>query len=458
MAGFSANDYNKSMKEDRKVLKYILILFSGWRAVLLIITFFGISIIAKADMVNYQLAWPNSKTNYWLQWANWDGGHYLGIAEHGYQPVQTAFFPLYPLLIFLLKNIGIPALLAGLIITHISTVVALFYLYKLSRLDYPEDISKKTLLFLLIFPTSFYLGAVYSESLFLALTLSSFYYARKGKIFPAAILGGLSFATRIVGIATITGIFIEYLFNNKTTIKNYLLRKTFIRKIVLYNLISFFSLKLLLIPMLLREKLWIVAGSLITVNYLLLLTTYLAIFVYLLIFIKSALNFRKIFNKNFIYLLLSFVPFSIFIYYQYIIFKSPLGFLQNHAQWGKQLTAPWIAPNAALNFILSNNIFSVGNGTWTLIELIFAIVFIATFILTALKLRLSYTVFFLIALLMPLASGSLISIQRNGLILFPMYIIFALIKNEYLEKFTVMLSISSLIFLAILFINSYWIV
>src|SRR5438876_9067849 len=35
----------------------------------------------------------------WQQWGHWDAGQYINIAEHGYSRIlQTAFFPLYPLL------------------------------------------------------------------------------------------------------------------------------------------------------------------------------------------------------------------------------------------------------------------------------------------------------------------------------------------------------------------------
>ena len=52
----------------------------------------------------------------WLTgWANWDGGWYLAIAEHGYAYVpdgqsSTAFLPLYPLTIRALAELGLDPL------------------------------------------------------------------------------------------------------------------------------------------------------------------------------------------------------------------------------------------------------------------------------------------------------------------------------------------------------------
>lgn len=296
------------MQNNKKIWEYVLKIFFGWRSILIIVTFFGLSLIAKATMVDYKLDWPSTQTNYWIQWANWDGGHFLGIAENGYLPIQTPFFPLYPLLIYILKFIGIPTLFAGLFITHISTIIALFYLYKLVSLDYSERIAKKTLIALLIFPTSFYLGSVYSEPLFLALTVSAFYYARQGKILTAAALGGLSFATRIIGIATIAGIFIEYLFNNKDALKNYFSKNTLIKRSIIYALSAYFILYFLS-TQLLKAKLWFWVASLVIVNNLILIFIFLTISIYLLIFLYSITDFKKIFDIKFIYLLLSIIPF-----------------------------------------------------------------------------------------------------------------------------------------------------
>jgi Gpi18-like mannosyltransferase len=53
--------------------------------------------------------------------------------------------------------------------------------------------------------------AAYTESLFLALAIMSFYYARKGKWLPACIAGGFLTATRITGMFIIPALMLEYL-------------------------------------------------------------------------------------------------------------------------------------------------------------------------------------------------------------------------------------------------------
>ena len=136
---------------------------------------------------------------YFWSWANFDGEHYLAIANLGYGGGEQSFFPFYPLLI---KFLGGSALVAQLI-SNFSFLASLFGLFKLIRLDFSEKIAKLAIILLLFFPTSFYFGAVYTESLFLALVVWSFYFFRKKKFFSGILLGSLSSLTRVIGIVPI---------------------------------------------------------------------------------------------------------------------------------------------------------------------------------------------------------------------------------------------------------------
>ncbi|MDA2919658.1 hypothetical protein MYX76_09245 [Desulfobacterota bacterium AH_259_B03_O07] len=62
-----------------------------------------------------------------------------------------------------------------------------------------------------IFPTAYFFHAGNTESLFLALTIASFYFARDSRWLLAGIFGMLAFATRITGIFLFPSLFIEYL-------------------------------------------------------------------------------------------------------------------------------------------------------------------------------------------------------------------------------------------------------
>lgn len=142
----------------------------------------------------------NYLTNPFLwSWANFDGEHYLSIAKMGYGGGEQSFFPLYPLF---LKFFG-GGIWGGLIISNMAFLLALFGMYKLAKLDYSEKVSKLAIILLLLFPTSFYFAGVYTESLFLALVIWSFYFFRKEKYFLSGILGSLSAATRVIGVILI---------------------------------------------------------------------------------------------------------------------------------------------------------------------------------------------------------------------------------------------------------------
>src|SRR5438552_70877 len=66
-------------------------------------------------------------------WANLDGVHYLSIAGNGYHTYEQAFFPLFPLLIYLLSFVThLPILLSAFLIVNLSLFFALYFLYKLA--------------------------------------------------------------------------------------------------------------------------------------------------------------------------------------------------------------------------------------------------------------------------------------------------------------------------------------
>lgn len=156
-------------------------------------------------------------------WANFDGVHYWSIAYVGYRQFEQAFFPLYPLLINLISGfVGINSVLVGIIISNACIFVAIIFLYKLVKIDFKEKIAFWTIIFLLVVPTSFYFGSVYTESLFFVLSVASFYFARKQNWFLAGICGMFASATRIVGILLFPALILEYWLSYKHNKKNLL--------------------------------------------------------------------------------------------------------------------------------------------------------------------------------------------------------------------------------------------
>ena len=178
---------------SKKYLIFIFILFSLWRIGLIIIS------LLAGKYVPSQVGYLGPQEL--LGFANFDGLHYLSIAKHNYSQFEEVFFPMFPIIIKLFSIVTEERyILSGILAANISFLLALIFLYKLLILDFPEKIVKKILIILLIFPTSFFYGSIYTESLFLLLITSSWYFFRINKFWLGGILGGFASATRLVGI------------------------------------------------------------------------------------------------------------------------------------------------------------------------------------------------------------------------------------------------------------------
>lgn len=147
-------------------------------------------------------------------WARWDSVWFLLIADEGYArgDNSTAFFPLYPLLIAAVKPLFLGnGVLAGMCISLACCLVAFYLLYRLVELDFDSGVAQRSVLYLAIFPTSFFFQAIYSESLFLALTIGCLYLARRRELALACILGALATLTRSAGLLVLVPLAIMYL-------------------------------------------------------------------------------------------------------------------------------------------------------------------------------------------------------------------------------------------------------
>lgn len=207
----------------KKDLRFLLGAFLGWRLILFFFLFLAIHYLPLqqrflgGEMANYlQAPW------FWA-WANFDGEHYLSIALKGYEEGEQAFFPLYPLLMraiggFFGGNLA-AVNMAGLLISNTALFLALMGFYRLISLDFGERTAKFATILYLLFPTSFYFGAVYTESLFLALSIWAFYFARKRNYFWAACLGMFAAGTRIIGVLLFPIFLVEAISGKRKQIK-----------------------------------------------------------------------------------------------------------------------------------------------------------------------------------------------------------------------------------------------
>lgn len=134
----------------------------------------------------------------------WDGLWYRLIAIEGYPKNHVwndAFWPLYPLSMRALGRVtGLSEDVAGYLISNVCFAVALVLLYQLVRLDFDTPIARRTVWAIAIFPTALFFSAVYTESLFLMLSVAAILSARVRRWWLAGVLGALAALTRSHGI------------------------------------------------------------------------------------------------------------------------------------------------------------------------------------------------------------------------------------------------------------------
>jgi hypothetical protein len=163
--------------------------------------------------------------------ARWDGAWYLVIAHYGYRPdlgvytsSRTAFFPLYPLGIRSIAWLGVPPIAAGVLLSVLALALALYGIHRLTTLELARaarsslagervgEAARLAVMLTAFAPMAFFFSAVYSESLYLALSVGLFWSARHGRWVWVGVLGALAAATRSTGLVLILPALMIYLY------------------------------------------------------------------------------------------------------------------------------------------------------------------------------------------------------------------------------------------------------
>jgi hypothetical protein len=178
--------------------------------------------------------------------AQWDGEAYLTIAERGYAMLPDGrslynFLPLYPLTIRLFGYVTGDTAIAAVILSSAFSFIASYFLLLLAELEFGRAVAKKTVLLLLFFPTAFFFSAVYTESMFLAFAIASFYYARKGDWARASVLSWFLPFIRIVGLFFWVVLLAEYFVSDKKTRRDALLLASSLLAVALFFVYSAYS-------------------------------------------------------------------------------------------------------------------------------------------------------------------------------------------------------------------------
>lgn len=210
----------------RKILLSIIVLVVISRGLMLFTGYIGLNLFSKYSTVtSYEQNVPGSLSEWKLKlpehmgttqplvlgdFVRFDSYSYLKIATQGYDKVRMdephtaanwVFFPLYPLLIFLVGKLLLldPALI-GIILSNLLLIVALVYIYLVClQKGLTEKQAGTAIFMILIYPSSLYFSVPYTESLFLLLSAASLYYASDKKYAIAFLAAGLSTVTRVPG-------------------------------------------------------------------------------------------------------------------------------------------------------------------------------------------------------------------------------------------------------------------
>jgi hypothetical protein len=197
----SPNRLGRWWQGNRPAILEALVVFVGARVMLSLIA--GLAVALLPEQRGQHDVFHRSE-NVWLDvWARWDSEYYLGIAEFGYsmRSEHVAFFPLYPVLISSLAPVlGHDYVLSGVVVSSLAYFVALVYLFKLAAWEFGEEVAGRTILYLAVYPMALFLLAVYTESLFLAVTVAAFYHARRGEWTAAGLAALLAGVTRPNGM------------------------------------------------------------------------------------------------------------------------------------------------------------------------------------------------------------------------------------------------------------------
>lgn len=151
----------------------------------------------------------------WVEiWARWDSEWYLLIADRGYSSHEyfrdqgggrylpqeaSKFFPGYPLAVRAASLVVRNSILAGFLVSNAFCLLFLFYFSRLALKFLEANQALRASFYYIVFPTSFYLSAVYSESMFLAAAVAAFYYVEERRLLPAMLACAVAVLTRSQG-------------------------------------------------------------------------------------------------------------------------------------------------------------------------------------------------------------------------------------------------------------------
>lgn len=146
----------------------------------------------------------------WDVFSAWDSLRYQAVATLGYDFVpgdgqlnNIVFFPLFPFVVGVLGLLGIPFNVAGTFVNGAAFLAALVVLHRWVAAERGEAAAKWSVMVLAWCPFSLYGTVIYTEGLFLFLTVAALFCFDRGQYRWAGLWGAMATATRLPGLALI---------------------------------------------------------------------------------------------------------------------------------------------------------------------------------------------------------------------------------------------------------------
>lgn len=367
-----------------EIVKYFLY----WKTSILLIAFASAFIIPlRPTFVFYpDLSLINFSYFIWV-WANFDGKHYLTIADLGYQTNLQPFFPLFPLVMHLVGSLlRIPGLFSGIIVNNIAFLLTLYIAVSLLIYDGKKRLKYLFLAIIFLYPTSFFYGAVYTDAFFFFFATFAIFLARKNHWALSGIVSGFATLTRLNGLALFFYILLEYLGRDLD------LKHT-----------------------------WHVR--------------------YMLKAIYEQISIKKIIRSKIYLALLIPLSFLGYLLYIHIVFKDWRIIFSTMEIWKQNnIISPPQVLWRYIKIIFNPDFYQVSY--WVaVLELSFVILYLCMLTFSIKKIRFSYWFFFAISILIPGLTGTFQGMPRYGLHLYPLFLSIALFleKKHWLFKIIILI-------------------
>jgi Gpi18-like mannosyltransferase len=364
------------------------------------VAYYSAPIIADSNITPYHIRPENILLD--VFGSRWDNGFYLSIAEEGYKYENVtlpsvAFFPLYPMLIRAVNEITQDPLVAGILIANFALLAGVIVLYRLVADEWGFTTAERTVWYLLIFPASFFGSSIYTESLFLLLSVSAFYLARRDRWWAAGLVSLLAAMTRFIGIILAPVMVIEWLHR--------------------------------------RRAAGTTAGE--------------------------GANANRPGWSDLAAALLAPIGTMVYMLYLKLLVGNPLAFVSASEAWARQPTSPlmtisslFIRPESGWGSALAAGALQLDN--W--LDLSFVLFFIALGVALLVQRRWSEGAYVLLGAVIPLSSGLLMSQRRYMWILFPAFILLGRWgKNPWVDRTIFVFSLLALGLFTAMYANWYWV-